>query len=787
VTSPRRGAIGARLKRLEDPRLLSGEGRFLDDIVVPGMLHAVLVRSSHAHARLDRIDLEAARRMPGVVACFTAADVGDRLSPIPIRMGADAKLAPFLQPPLAGARVRYAGEPVAVIVATHAAVAADARDAVRIEYAPLPAVVTVDTARGPDATRLFDEGNVAATWLIDVGDVERALAGAAHVVEERFELGRQTGVPIETRGLLARYDEPAGVLQVWGPTKVPYFNRGVLARMLGLRDEQIRFSGCDVGGGFGVRGEFYPEDFLIPFVALELRRPVRWVEDRREHFTAINHSREQRSRVRLGIDAEGRIVALDALVEADMGAYLRTHGIWVPALTAAYFPGAYRIPSYRCRVSCVMTNKTPTGTVRGPGVFEGTFARERALDLAAARAGLDPGELRRRNLLAPDELPHRLSTGALAREIVLEDEDFPAVFETALVSAEYERLRLECEAANAPGATVRLGVGMAAFIEPSGAGPFEMAKVTLGHDGRITVDTGATAVGQGLETTLAQICADGLGVPVDAITVRDSDTARLSAGGGTYASRSTIMAGNAVHGASRLLKDRILGAAAAHLEVAAADLTLSDGRVSVVGLPVPGYSLVEIARWSMTAARASGDPADGAEAIAAEYRYESARGMTTFGVHVAMVAVDTETGRVRPLRHLVCCDVGRAVNPSVVEGQLHGGIVLGLGHALGEALVYDEGGQLITGSLMDYPLPAAADCPAIDLVVLEHAPARSNPLGVKGVGETGTSGAGAAIANAVAHALGPGARIAVLPLTPTRVRAAIVEARALGGKGRTSR
>jgi carbon-monoxide dehydrogenase large subunit len=687
-------------------------------------------------------------------------------------MGADPALVPFLQPPLARARVRYAGEPLAVIVATDPALAADARGALRIDYAPLPAVVTTDAAMGPQAPRLFDDGNVAATWVIDVGDVDDALARAAHVVEERFELGRQTGLPIETRGLLAHYDEQAGVLQVWGPTKVPYFNRAALARMLGLRDEQVRFSGADVGGGFGVRGEFYPEDFLIPFAALALRRPVRWVEERREHFAAINHSREQRWSLRVGVDGDGRLLAMDAVVHADMGAYLRTHGIWVPALTAAYLPGAYRVPSYRCRVSCVMTNKTPTGTVRGPGVFEGTFARERALDVAAARAGLDPAELRRRNLLAPDELPHRLSTGALAREIVLEDEDFPAVFDAALAAAEYERLRKECEAANAGEPTVRLGVGMATFVEPSGAGPFETARVALGGDGRIAVDSGATALGQGLETTLAQICADGLGVPVDAITVRPGDTARLSAGGGTYASRSTIMAGSAVHGAARALKEKILDAAAAHLEVAAADLTLSEGAVSVVGFPVRGHSLAEIARWSMAAGAA-----DDGDALAAEYRYESPRGLTTFAVHVAMVAVDTETGRVRPLHHVVCCDVGRAVNPSIVEGQLHGGIVFGLGHALGEALIYDEGGQLLTGTLMDYAVPVADDCPAIDLVVLEHGAARSNPVGVKGVGETGTSGAGGAIANAVAHALGGDAGIATLPLTPSRVRQAIVEAR----------
>jgi aerobic carbon-monoxide dehydrogenase large subunit len=745
------------------------------------MLHAVIVRSTHAHARLDHVDVQAARRLPGVVACLTAADIGDRLSPIPIRMGADPTLAPFLQSPLAHARVRYAGEPVAVVVATDPGVAADGRDAVRIDYAPLPAVVSMDAAMRPEAPRVFDDGNLAATWLIEVGDVDRALAGAAHVVEERFEVGRQTGVPIETRGLLAHYDEAVGVLQVWGPTKVPYFNRAALAGMLRMRDEQVRFRGADVGGGFGVRGEFYPEDFLIPFAALTLRRPVRWLEDRREHFAAVNHSREQRCSLRLAVDGDGRLLAMDAVVHGDMGAYLRTHGIWVPALTAAYLPGAYRVPNYRCRVSCVMTNKTPTGTVRGPGVFEGTFARERALDVAAARARLDPAELRRRNLLSPNELPHRLRTGALGREIVLEDEDFPAVFDTALAAADYDGLRKQCDATNAGDPMVRLGVGMATFIEPSGAGPFETARVALGADGRLSVDSGATAIGQGLETTLAQICADALGVPVDAISVRPSDTARLSAGGGTYASRSTIMAGSAVHGAARALKDKILDTAAAHLEVAAADLTLSDGAVSVVGLRGRAHSLAEIAGWAMATGTA-----DGGDALAAEYRYESPRGLTTFAVHVSIVAVDTETGRVRPLRHVVCCDVGRAVNPSIVEGQLHGGVVVGLGHTLGEALIYDESGQLLTGTLMDYAVPVADDCPAIELVVLEHGPARSNPLGVKGVGETGTSGAGGAIANAVANALGPDARVIMLPLTPSRVRQAIVET-GTGSRGAAAR
>jgi len=758
--------IGARLKRREDPRLLAGRGRFVGDITLPDVVHAVLVRSLHAHATLDAIDVEAARRLPGVVACVTGRDLQDRLAPIPIRMGAEPRLAPFLQRPLAVGRVRYAGEPLAVIVAEDPAVAEDARDAVRVDYGPLPVLGGIDAARSLGAPRLFDEGNVAARWTIDVGDVEAALGRAAHVVEARFELGRQTGVPLETRGLLARWDSAAGVVEVWGPTKVPYFNRRALAAMLGLREEQVRFRGGDVGGGFGVRGEFYPEDFLVPFLARALERPVRWVEDRREHFTAINHSREHRCVARLGVDADGAIVALDVVVDADLGAYLRTHGIWVPALTAAYLPGPYRIGHYRCRVSCVLTNKTPTGTVRGPGVFEGTFVRERLLDMAAVRAGLDAAEIRRRNLLRPDELPRALRTGALAREIVLEDEDFPAVFEAALAAARYPQLRRECDAENSRDTAVRRGVGVAAFIEPSGPGPFEAARVTLEPDGRIAVDTGATPVGQGIETTLAQVCADALGVRVDDVTVRPNDTARLPIGVGTYASRSAIMAGSAVHGAARALRRRILGVAAARLEVAAADLVLQDGRVSVVGLPPAGCSLTEVAAWH--AAGGSGEP------LSADHRHEATRGLTAFAVHVATVAVELETGTVRPLRHVVCCDVGRAINPAIVEGQLQGGVVFGLGHALGEELVYDEDGQLVSGTLMDYPLRIAADCPEIEVVALEHAPARSNPLGVKGVGETGTSGVGAAIANAVADALGGGAPVTRLPLTAARVRRAIV-------------
>jgi CO/xanthine dehydrogenase Mo-binding subunit len=750
--------IGRPIRRLEDRRLLTGRGRYVADVARPGMVTAIVVRSPHAHARLRRIDLTRARAHPGVLDAITAADLppagpGAGDGRIPVRLGATPALAPFLQPPLAGDRVRYVGEPVAVLVARDAHAARDAAELADVDYDVLPAVV--DARAATAATAIHDAGNVAASWVAAFGDVERAVREAPHVVRRTFRTNRHTGVPLETRGLLAEWDQ--GRLTVWGPTKVPYFNRRALAGFLGLPEAAIRFLEGDVGGAFGVRGELYPEDFLVPWLAMRLGRPVRWIEDRREHFVAINHSREQHWELTVAAGADGRLLALDAVLVHDMGAYVKAHGTLVARLSAAYLPGGYVVPHYRCRVTCALTTKTPAGTMRAPGHYEVDFVREQALDVLAARLGLDRAELRRRNLVRADQLPYQVGTEVGGAPVVLDTGNYPAMLDRALRVARYDEIVAECAAGAARDAEVRLGVGLACIVEPSGVGPRETAKVQVQPDGTIVVDTGVTCQGQGQETTLAQVCAAVLDCPAEGIVVRHGDTALLPWGEGTYASRAAIMGGSAVHGAALAVRDEILKRAAATLEASPHDLVLVDGGVAVAGMPSRAVSLAELA--------AATPP------LEALHVHESAVKTMSFSVHLAVVAVDRATGRVTPRRYVLVADVGRAINPLVVEGQLAGGLVQGLGGALGEELVYDDAGQLLTATLMDYPLLAAADCPLLELHVLEEARAPSNPLGIKGVGEAGTAGAAAALASAVVHALG--VEITSLPLSASRVHGAM--------------
>jgi carbon-monoxide dehydrogenase large subunit len=752
--------IGVPIKRLEDPRLLVGDGRYVDDLVRPGLAHAVIVRSPHAHAYVRRVDTRRALAQPGVLACLTGADLAG-VPPIRIRQGEKPAHAAYLQPPLARDRVRYAGEPVAVVVATDRATAVDARELVEIEYDPLPALVDAEDAGRDVGPRLFREGNVADAWTTAIGDVDAALRTAACVVEERFTVGRQTAAPMETRGLLAEWDAAAERLTVWGTTKVPYFNRRTLAAMLGLDEARIHFVETDVGGGFGARGEFYPEDFLVPFLARRLGCPVKWVEDRREHFLAINHSREQQWSVVAGADDRGRLLALDATLVNVLGGYLRTHGVWVAALTASYLPGPYRWPSYRCRVSCVVTNKTPTGTVRAPGFYEGTFVRERIIDILAERLRLDPAEIRRRNLAGPDDGPYtvnRVAAAITGREADFAGEDFGAMFEQAMKASDYEARRAACRRRNAAGGDVRFGVGLAALVETSGTGPFESAVVSLTSQGTVVLAAGATALGQGLPTTLAQICGEVLQVPPGDIEVHLGDTRRVPDGVGTSASRSAVMAGSAVYGAATRLREQIVTLAAAHFEASPADVTLEDGAAIVRGVPDRRCSLRQVAALA-------------AAPLEAEWRHETTRAVGSFGVHLAVVGVDLTTGDVRPETYFVQCDVGRAINPTIVQGQLVGAVVQGLGHATMEELVYDPNGQLLSGSFMDYAMPTARHAPPVE-VLIHETPARSNPLGVKGAGEAGTSGVGAAIANAVADAVGAAAA-RHLPATAHRIKGAL--------------
>jgi carbon-monoxide dehydrogenase large subunit len=781
--------IGARVPRLEDARFLTGQARYVADLARPGMLHAVVVRSPHAHARLRRLDAGPARLAPGVAAVVTAADLPP-VPPIPVRVPTHGDLTPFLQRPLAADVVRYVGEPVAVVAADSRARAEDAAELLEADYEPLAAVVDAETALGPSAPAIHPSGNLATEWRVDLGDVDRAFREAACVVRERFQVQRHTAVPLETRGLLVEPDPGRGFLTVWGATKVPHTNRTVLATMLGMGEGQIRMAEPDVGGSFGARGEFYPEDYLVPFLALATGRPVRWIEDRLEHFQAINHSRQQSWEVALAATADGVLTALDARLLNDQGAYIRTHGDVVASHSSASLPGPYRIPHYRCHVRCALTNKTPTGTLRSPGMFEANFVREQAVDLVARRLGLAPAEVRRRSLIPPSEMPYRVGTVSVGRPTVFDTGDFPRVFERALQAFEAPAPAADPPpgpAATPPGDRAT-GRGVAALVEPSGLGPFEGARVEVDPQGRVSVMTGASSQGQGQETTLAQVAAEALTVSLAAVTVRHGDTGLLRHGGGTYASRAAVIAGTAVWQAAQKVKARALRWAARHLEAAVEDVVLEDGRLHVQGSRERGLTLGELARLVAPGHPGALGYPEGAQETeedglsATAYVRGHLSGTAVFSVHLAEVAVDRQTGQVAVTRYLVAADVGRAINPLIVEGQLVGGVVQGLGGALLEELVYDEGGQLLTGTFMDYLLPSAPEAPPVRTLVIEEARAPSNPLGVKGVGEVGSSGVGAAVASAVAAALG--VPVTALPLTPDRVRR-LARGAPAGGAGRS--
>jgi len=760
-------AIGARLPRKEDPRMLRGAGRFADDFSVRGQVWARVVRSPVAHGLVRRVDTSEARSCPGVVGAVTAADLPAGLA-IPVRLAVqDIDLSSFLQPVLAADVVRYVGEPVAVVLAEDPYAAEDAAELVDLDIDETPPVLDALTAAGPGAPQLFGAGNVAADFTLGFGDVDAAFGRAATVVEAEIEIGRHTAVPLEPRALLADVDPAAGTLSIYGMTKVPVFNRDVLAGLLGMPEDLIHVHAVDAGGGFGVRGEFYPEDFLVPWLATRLRRPVKWTEDRAEHLVAVNHSRQQRHRIAVAFDPAGRITGLRDDIVHDNGAYCRTHGIAVPELTVTMLPGPYRIPAYRGRIRVVLTNKTPCGTYRAPGRFEGTMAREQLFDVAAGRLGLDRTELRRRNLLGPGEMPHTRAMTALGTEVVLDAADYPALLTAA--EAEACRLGYHDEVARGRDEGRLRGLGLALFLEKSGLGPQETADVIVGGTGAVSVFSGGTSFGQGIETAMAQIAADALGVSPEVVRVVNGDTARMPFGMGSWASRTTVVAGNAVHAAALAVRDRARQVGARMLEVAKDDLDVHDGVVSVAGDPVASVTLAEVARATAPTSRylRPGEPAG----LSARRRFDVSHMTYPYGVHIAVVEVDPGTGRVQVLRYLVAYEVGRAVNPTMVEGQLRGGAAQGIGGALLEELCYDESGQPTATTFMDYRMPTAAEIPRIDLLVSEHAPAPGNPLGVRGAGEGGITAAGATLASAVRDALGGSQDVSALPLTPGRVRA----------------
>jgi carbon-monoxide dehydrogenase large subunit len=742
--------VGRRVPRVEDRPLLQGAGRYVDDVDRPGQLHARVVRSQVAHGRLLSVDTTAARSAPGVVAVITAEDLPDVR--IPVRLRPTDRTDQALQPPLARDVVRYVGEPIAVVLATDPYAAEDAAEEVWAEIEAAPAVIETAAAADGMAPILHAAlgGNVVDELRAAHGDgLDELFANADVVVEDRFSVGRHTAIPLETRGLVAELDGD-GRLTVWGPAKVKHWNRRLLAQLLELPDDRVRFVEPDVGGGFGPRGEFYPEDFLIPWLALTTGRPVKWIEDRQEHFLATNHSREQHCDLAIAATADGRLLGFRARAWVDMGAYCRTHGLVLAYNTLTHLAGPYRWDAFEARAAAVLTNKTPAGTYRGPAQYEVTFHRERLLDRLAARIDVDPAELRRRNLVPAVDLPYTIELTGDEHELVYDTGDFPLLWERLLDAAGYDDLRQLAAVGRAQGELT--GVGVAAFTEAGGLGPYEWAVARPLGDGGVVIEVGIASVGQGIATALSQIAADALGVPIERVTISHHDTDVVPEGLGAFSSRSTVFGGNAVLGAVRALQQEALTAAAATLGVAA--------------------DAVEIVAGTLVRDRASPTRAVAMSDLGVEGRFRFEKHLRSFymGATLATVTVDAETGDVHVDRIVVACDVGRAINPLIVEGQIHGAVAQGIGGALLEELVYDEGGQPQATSLLDYAMPSALDVPNIDAVVLElahHRPESSNALGANGAGEAGIIGVGAAIANAVANALGPcGQELRALPLRP---------------------
>ena len=746
--------VGVSVRRSEDLRLVTGRGRYVADIALPGQCHAVVVRSQVARARVVRLDTGAARRAPGVVDVLTFADLGDLGSPIPIRIAPLPGFERYLQMPLARDRVRYVGEPLALIVAGDPHAAQDAAERVVVDYEPLAAVIAPRDAVG-DHALVHEAGgtNVATRYRVSRGDPDAAFAAAPYTRRETFRCQRHTGVPLETRGLVATWDAVAGRLTVLGATKVAFFNRRVLARMLRLDEARIELVELDVGGSFGVRGEFYPEDVLVPLAAMRLGRPVKWIEGRRESFVATNHSREIECDLEIAAERDGTILGLRGRVLADMGAYVRTNGGVVPAKAAQFLPGPYRIANFACDVEAVVTNKTPTGTYRGPGRFEANFFRERLLDMVAADLGLDPAEIRFRNLLTPAELPRPIGTLVpYEASGAYDGGDYGAALRRALDASDYARLSKD----NGRLVDGRLhGIGIGCFVESSGAGPAESARIVVRGPGRVELYTGCASSGQGHETVMAQILADALDVPFDWITVFHGSTSFVAEGWGTYHSRAVVVGGSAVAAAAAALNARLIAMAAERTGLGLGALECRGGDVFRRG---SGEVVLTLADATVET------PVEVVE------KFTTTALTYTYGAHVAHVAVDPDTGATEVLSLVTVEDVGRVINPALVHGQALGSAVQGLGGAFVEALVYDETGQLLTGTLADYALPTAADFPRIESITLQDAPSTSNPLGAKGAGEGGIVATGAAAANAVAAALAStGAVVRELPLSASNL------------------
>jgi carbon-monoxide dehydrogenase large subunit len=778
--------FGERVERREDDRLLVGDGRYTDDFE-PHAAHAAFVRSEYAHARVVDIDVTGALDVEGVHAVYTYDDLDGKFAdPLPLIIPHEAITDGRTQYALARDEVRFVGETIAMVVARDRYIAEDAADAIVVHYEPLPVVADIEAAAAPGAALVHTgrPDNVVGRVAEEHGDVDAAMAKAAHVFEWRLEIERSAATPLEGRAVVARFDE-AGALLVYDSTQAPTGIRNGLSRLFDLDLDRVNVVAPDVGGGFGVKViQFYPEEVLVPLAARRLGMPVKWTEDRREHFIGSTHERKQVHDVRVGAADDGRIVALETSFLHDSGAYC-PYGLIIPVISAAQLPGPYRLDNYRYDFTAVFTNCVATSPYRGAGRPHAAFVMERIMDRLANELGLDRAEARRRNLIQPDEFPYDVGvTFQDGGPTVYDSGDYPAGLERLLEEVGYDRFEARREAARAEGRTIGIGIGC--YVEGTGIGPYEGAAVNVQVDGTVTVATGLSSQGQGHQTIFAQIVSDELGVPIERIRVRTGDTRGFGWGVGTFASRTAVVSGNAVHKAAAAVRRQAAELAARILEADPEDIELADGRVGVVGAPAQGVEIGQLAAIANPLRYAFGEesaqaalytrrvyasqevplPDGTSPGLNATEYYSPASGVFGFGMHAAVVEIEAATCDVRILDYVVGHDCGRIINPIIVEGQMYGGVAQGIGGALYERMAYDEDGQLLNASFMDFLMPYATELPEPVLFHTET-PSPNNALGVKGVGEAGTIPVAAAIANAVSDAIGR--PVDKMPLSPSEL------------------
>jgi len=774
--SPASAFIGARVERAEDEELLTGKGVFVDDIDFSGMLHAHIVRSTHAHAKILRIDSEAAKQIPGVADVVTFRDLGEvRKFPLTIP---HPNLKPLTELPLAKDRVRYVGEPVAVVVAASRQIAEDAAALVLVDYESMVACVDIENALSADAALVHESesNNVAGFMKQSTGDVEKAFAEADHVIRETLRIHRGGCHAIETRGIVAQYEPKEGFLTIWASCQGPHRIRRTLLQLMDIPEYKVRVIAPRVGGGFGPKGGFYPENFLVPWLAIRLGRAIKWIEDRHEHFIASRQERDQTHWLEAAFNKDGKILGLKNFFLYDTGAYATS--LVVPWITLATIPGPYKIPNLQLEFKAVFTHKVTAMVVRGAGRPQAAYVMENVMDRIARTLHMDPAEVRRRNFIQKDEYPY--AVGILYRDnnpLEYDSGNYPACLEKALEMIGYENFRRSQLDVRKRG--IRLGVGIAAYVEGTGFGPFEGGSVKVGADGKIYVFTGAASQGQGQETALGQICADYLGVDFNNVRVVTGDSAGIPHGVGTFASRVMVTAGNAIAQAAQQVREKALQLAAAKLECSSDDLSIVNGEVFVKGSAEKKITFKALAYEA--ANRVSGFMVDRSvePGLEATVYYSPRRSTHSNGVHVAVVQVDEETGHVEVQRYAVAHDCGTLINPMLVDGQIHGGVAHGIGNALYEEVIHDDNGQVLNASYMDYYLPGAMEVPRIEVAHIET-PTPLNPLGCKGAGEGGTIPSPAAIALAIEDALSDlNVKVNRLPVSPEVLLKSIEEAKCL--------